>query len=230
MFTDKNYNQLILVSGSSQLLYCREFLEGLILTNHDFHDMIEDNVREDNPSAQHFVARYCHPDVIKSYVEILKSFEVNKNEINLAILKFLKRVAFDCHYETMLLQVSVLKCLMNIMDYHNSLPGHAEFVELGRHLMVTFGRMANLKRWMYQEVLFWKTSNDLMWMEDAVDPPPVVEEANNDDHLGNEDHLNEQLSSSSYNHLSHLLACLLIFDEIILRDARRYKDDHRVWT
>lgn len=124
--------------------------------------------------AVHFMTRYCSPEVIKSYLDVLKHFKTNEDEINLAILKFYERIVYDCHYEVMLLQVSVLKCLIAIMNDHSSMPGHAGFVELGKHLMRHFGSMANKKRWMFQELLFWKTTGDVLEIENAVDPPPIA--------------------------------------------------------
>lgn len=121
----------------------------------------------------HFMSRYCTPEVIKSYLDSLYDFKNNDTAINLNIIKFLERVVYDCKCEVMLMQASLLKCLLEINDYHSSLPGHDRFVALTKHLMKTFGEMIHKKRWMIQELLFWKTHNDVIEIENAVDPPPA---------------------------------------------------------
>ena len=127
----------------------------------------------------HFMSRYCCPDVIRIYLSVLKNFKTNDLAINMAILKFLERIVYDCHYEVLLFQAQVFKCLLEISDY--SLPGYQGFVELGEYLFTKFGSMANKRVFMYQELLFWKTTNDVREIELAIDPPPPVAVATRDD-------------------------------------------------
>lgn len=172
IYTDKDYNCLLLNSFQEyeEHNYCREFLEDLIVANDIFLDSINEF------GAEHFTARYCNPHVIKSYVDILKSFKTNTDQINLAVLKFMKRIVFECHQETILMQISIFKCLLKIMDY-KLIPEHEQYVSLTQHLIEKFGAMANKKRWMYQELLFLKSMNDVVEIENAVDPPQAPQEA-----------------------------------------------------
>lgn len=129
--------------------------------------------RDRDMKTAHFLTRYCCPDVVSTYLRILKDFATNEDATNLAIAKFFERIVYDCKYDLILCQISVFRCLFLIMDYHSPFAGKDKLIELAKHLMETFGAMANKKRWMFQELLFWKTMNDTIEIENAIDPPPV---------------------------------------------------------
>lgn len=124
-------------------------------------------------TSAHFMTRYCCPDVIISHLKVLKNFKTNDKTINLALLKFFERLVYDCKNDVILCQASVFRCLLEIAEYHSSLAGQDGFKTLLIHLIENFGRMANKRRWMFQELLFWKTTNDVIEIENAIDPPPV---------------------------------------------------------
>lgn len=174
IFTELEYNSLLLTlfQQYEESRYCREYLRDLISTNDIFLQLFEEyHAAEVDGVKGHFVARYCSPDVIRAYLVVLRDFRTNDSGLNVQILKFFKRVVYVCKCEVILLQASVLSCLLEIVDYHPSMPGHDEFVALTKHLMSIFSEMINKKRWMIQELLFWKTNNDIIEIENAVDPP-----------------------------------------------------------
>lgn len=120
-----------------------------------------------------FMLRYCCPSVVSAHLKILLNFKANSDGVNLAILRLFERIAYDCKYEIILFQLSVFRCLIDIMDYHSPFVGKDRFIDLGKYLIENFGTNANKKRWMFQELLFWKTTNDVLEIENAIDPPPV---------------------------------------------------------
>jgi len=185
----------------SEPKHSKHYLRDLIQTNHCFLELLEkysknhasveienDKEMEDNEElgnktlksrkrkkaelrATHFVSRYCCPDVIRLHLEALKNFKFNEDETNLAILKLFERIAYDCRNEVILFQASVFKCLLEIRSYDPSMAHRDGFIALAQHLMQCFGVSANKKRWMFQELLFWKTANDVIEIENAIDPP-----------------------------------------------------------
>jgi hypothetical protein len=196
IFSEIEYNTLVLnlfkqyVSSKHSPGYLRD----LIKTNHVYLELIEEyhkTLTDDPDRTIHFVNNFCIPEILASYTETLREFKTNETELNLNILKFFERVVHDCRNEVMLMQASLLKCLLEIHDYHASLPGYHGFLALTKHLMASFGEMINKKRWMIQELLFWKTRNDVIEIENVLDPPvehaPATEDnpftEDNDEHL-----------------------------------------------
>lgn len=168
IFSELEYNSLLLtmIQQYDESKHCPEYLKDLISANDIFLDLFDSEPRDFS-----IVTRYCSPDVMKVYVAVLRDFKRNDSALNLQVLKFLKKVVYDCKCEVLLMQASVLSCFLEIVDYHNSMPGYAEFVKLTKHIMSIFGDLIGKKRWMIQELLFWKTNNDIIEIETAVDPP-----------------------------------------------------------
>lgn len=147
-------------------------------SQHYIKDLIEANdilldLSEIHFKANDFAARYYSPDIVCIYNDVLRTYADNAASTNTAILKFFQRL-IDCNSEIILFQASLFKTLIEIMDYHSPFAGKKDFEELGAKLMASFGAKANKRRWMFQELLFWKSSNDVVEIENAIDPPAVV--------------------------------------------------------
>lgn len=120
-----------------------------------------------------YMIKYCCPEVIAVYLRVLRNFKQNSDSTNLQVLEFFEKVVHDCKHEVLLHQASVFKCLLEITDDSSSLPHYSRFLALAKYLMETFATMATKRRWMFQELLFWKTNDDLLQIENSINPPPV---------------------------------------------------------
>uniref|UniRef100_A0A6G1SJT6 Protein timeless n=1 Tax=Aceria tosichella TaxID=561515 RepID=A0A6G1SJT6_9ACAR len=187
IFSEIEYNTLIVTQFRHYVSskHSPGYLRDLIKTNHVYLELIEDYHKSLNDPmlTTHFVNNYCIPEILSAYSETLRDFKTNETALNLNILKFFERVVHDCKNEVMLMQASLLRCLLEIHDYHPSFPGYHGFVALTKHVMAAFGEMIHKKRWVMQELLFWKTRNDVIEIENAVDPPmgPVAQSPRHDD-------------------------------------------------
>lgn len=120
-----------------------------------------------------FMMRYCNPDVLRAHVYVLSKFRRNSDSVNLAILKFFERIAYDCKCENVLFQITLFKCLIDIVEYDSTLPGFERFKKLTLYLFSNFGGKANEKRWMFQDLLFWTMGEDgSNIMEPEREPTP----------------------------------------------------------
>lgn len=197
IFSEVEYSTLLLIMFQqyNEPKHSIHYLCDLIQTNSVFlellqeyssnHEPVEnpDEVLKEKSSkrkrkmdfrAAQSVMKYCCPFVVSAHLSVLRNFKSNEDATNMAILKLFEGIAFDCKNEIILFQASIFQCLLEIMDYDQSLPGYDRFKKLGMHLMEKFGAMANKRRWMFQELLFCKTFNDAMEIQDAIDPPPVM--------------------------------------------------------
>lgn len=187
IFSEIEYNTLILTLFKQYLSHKHTpgYLRDLIKTNHVYLELIEEyhKTLNDPMRSAHFVASYCIPEILAAYTETLRDFKTNETVLNEYILKFFERVVHDCKMEVMLMQASLLRCLLEINDYHPSFPCYHGFAALTKHVMASFGEMIHKKRWMMQELLFWKTRSDVIEIENAIDPPigPVAQDPKEDD-------------------------------------------------
>lgn len=194
IFTELEYTTLLLnlFQQYDAPKHSHHYICDLIQTNDLFLNLLKNYSKSSKPLGEDstgeskddfatsvFISRYSHPHVIQLHLITLKNFEYNDDETNKAILSLFKRIVYDCKNQVVLFQTSVFRCLLKIME--SKLPYRAEFTELAKHLFYEFGRMANKRRWMYQELLFWKGSSDVIEIENAIDPPAVAPVDNEDD-------------------------------------------------
>lgn len=190
IFTENEYCSLLttLFQQYDEPKHSVLYLEDLIKTNSVFLELLDSfNCELDHESEQSgtppkkrgkkfdyrtagFMMRYCCPDVLKAHVNVLKKFRDNSDSLNLAILKFFERIAYDCKNENALFQISLFKCLIEICDYCSTLPGYERFKKLTCSLLQNYGALANKKRWMFQDLLFWTMGEGVIEQEE-VDPP-----------------------------------------------------------
>lgn len=154
-----------LLQNFEQPKHSIHYVQDLIETNDIFLEVLD-------PCEPEFLTRYCHPDIISVYVELLRRFETNNDKTNLIILKFLERVLYECKNETILCQASLFNSLLSIIE-SRSVTNLDRFKKLAENLFEAFGRKANKKSWMFQEMLFWKKHSDIIEIENAIDPPTV---------------------------------------------------------
>jgi len=62
------------------------------------------------------IQKYCHPNVIKNYALLLRSYDTNSGETNHCIAKMLHRIAFDCKMHVMLFQASIFRTFQRILQ------------------------------------------------------------------------------------------------------------------
>lgn len=200
IFSEVEYTTLLLnmFQQYNEPKHSTHYLNDLIQTNSVFLEILQEysskHAPVENPEevsnvktkkrkrkldfrAANFTMKYCCPLVIIAHLNALENFKTNDEATNMAILKMFEGIAFDCDNEVMLFQASIFRCLLEIMKYDSSLPGYDRFHALGKHLMERFGSMANKRRWMFQELLFCKTFGDAMEIQDAIDPPAVIPDA-----------------------------------------------------
>lgn len=201
LFSEVEYSSLLLTMFQQydEPKHSAHYLKDLIQTNSIFLELLQeyssthapvenpDGAPKEKPTkkrkkkmdlrAANSLMRYCCPYVIAAHLKVLESFKTNDENTNVAILSLFEGIAYDCKNEIMLFQASILRCLLEIMSYDPSMPGYDGFKALGEHLMKEFGAMANKRRWMFQELLFCKTFTDVTEIQDAINPPPVMPEA-----------------------------------------------------
>lgn len=188
IFTELEYNTMLLnlFQQYDAPKHSQHYVSDLIKTNSIFLDLLENYSRSQKTQNTEptevslFVNRYCHPNVIQLHLLVLNNFEFNEDETNKAILSLFNRIVFGCKNQVVLFQTSIFRCFLRIME--SKLPYKEEFASLGKHLFYEFGCMANKRRWMFQELLFWKSGHDAIEIENAIDPPavePVVTEVDN---------------------------------------------------
>lgn len=136
------------------------YLMDLVKTNQIFLKLYGENCK-----TQDILIRYCCPDVLRAYTATLEHYKTNDGSTNLAVIEFLEQV-IEYGQGTQLFQASLFGYLLEIMNYDN------RYNALAKQLFSSFGDMANKKRWMFQELLFWKSANDIIDIECAINPPP----------------------------------------------------------
>lgn len=165
IFTNLEYSSLLveLLKNYDEPKHSAHYLRDLIKANHIFINLMEKYGPEE---TKHFITRYCCPEVIKTYLDALKDHQTNEESTNLEILRLYERIAYDCHYEMLLVQASIFKCLLEVM------PANERFQSLAVHLIRAFGELTNKRRWIFQELLFWKTSGDAREIDCIINPQP----------------------------------------------------------
>lgn len=166
VFTNLEYSTLLveLLQNYDEPKHSAHYLRDLIKANHIFINLMEKYGPEE---TKHFITRYCCPEVIKTYLDALKEHRSNEESTNLEILRLYERIAYDCHYEMLLAQASLFKCLLEVM------PVNERFGALAKHLIQAFGELTNKRRWLFQELLFWKTSGDAREIDCIINPQSV---------------------------------------------------------
>lgn len=161
-------------------------LEIEILDETGKDEQVEDEqVEDENPVVEtefnfiNFVGRYCNPDVISAHLIILKKFKSNHERTNEAVIKMLERIVYDCGFETLLMQASILKCFLEIIEY-KKLTGTdsaiiQRMIQLGRTVIEKMAAMANRRRFLFLEILFWKSPNDTVEIDYWMNNKPEVE-------------------------------------------------------
>lgn len=186
IFTENEYSSLLttLFQQYDEPKHSALYLEDLIETNNVFLELLDTfNCELDYEPEQSgtppkkrgkkfdyrtagFMMRYCCPDVLRAHVYVLKKFRKNPDSLNLAILKFFERIAYDCKNENALFQISLFKCLIEICDYNSTIPGYDRFKKLTYFLFQNYGALANKKRWMFQDLLFWTMGEGVIEQEE----------------------------------------------------------------
>lgn len=190
IFTENEYSSLLttLFQQYDEPKHSLSYLEDLIETNSIFLELLDSfNCELDHLEPEQsgtppkkrgkkfdyrtagFMMRYCCPDVLKAHVTILMNFKKNSDSLNLAILRFFERVVYDCKSENVLFQISLFKCLIEIVEYSSSLPAYERYKKLAYYLFKSFGSFANQKRWIYQDLLFWTLGEGMI--EPEVNDP-----------------------------------------------------------
>lgn len=172
IFSEMEYNTLIL-SLLKQYIPNKHnpgYVKDLIKTNHVYLELIEDYFKtlDDPERITYFMSSFCTPEILATYTQVLEDFRNNEAELNIHILKYFERVLYDCKNDVMLMQASLLRCLLEIHDYHSSLPGYDGFVRLLKQIMASFREKIGRRSWMIQELLFWKTRNDAVQIDNEV--------------------------------------------------------------
>lgn len=233
IFTENEYSSLLttLFQQYDEPKHSVLYLEDLIVTNSIFLELLDsfnceiDNNQEAEQSGTPpkkrgkkfdyrtagFMMRYCCPDVLKAHVTILKKFKNNSDELNLAILKFFERIVYDCKSENFLFQISIFKCLTDIVDYNSTLPGYDRFKSIAYHLFESFGALANRKRWLFQDILFWTLGEGVNEPEESYLSESQKKEPENEE--GDKEEAEGELGLPNDYPLSDLQAELGLSDE-----------------
>lgn len=160
--SDLDYSSLLLnlflqFDNSKHSLH---YLADLVKTNQVFLKLYEQHCEK-----QDILIRYCCPDVLRAYTTTLEQYKNNDGPTNLAVIEFLERVV-EYGQEMQLYQASLFRYLLEIMNYDS------RYDALARKLFSSFGNLTHQRRWMFQELLFWKSANDIIEIEFAINPPP----------------------------------------------------------
>jgi len=175
IFTEVEYNNMLLslFHQYDDSKHCSEYLKDLIAATDIFLDL--------GKEFQSMSSYYCSSDIVRAYSQVLKDFKRNDSSTNLAILKYFERLANDHHMGIMLMQASIFKTLIEVVD-EVYITGHQRFVEFTKTLSHEFIKIASdNKRWMFQELLFWKSHGDVIEIEHDPQSEQVVTADNVDD-------------------------------------------------
>lgn len=152
--------------------HSEHYLADLIIANQDFLEVIESYKDYD---ASLFVSRYCNSNVISAHIRILRQFKTNSDSINAAITKLFNRIVYDCKSELVLCQASLFQIFLQLIDYKAISPTLERLRSIGIHVIKYFASLANKKRFMYQELLFWKSLDDMHEIDSVINPPDPAE-------------------------------------------------------
>lgn len=186
IFSEVEYSNMLLslFQQYDESKHCSEYVKDLIKANEVFLEL-----GKENQSMSHY---YCL-DVLKAYSSVLKSFKTNELKINLSILTYFEQLAHDHHMEIMLMQASIFQTLLEIID-DGHVAGHERFLTLTKELSSKFvALVADKKRWMFQELLFWKTHNDLLEIEHDPQEEQIITTDTINEHDSNKEAGGDQL-------------------------------------
>lgn len=219
IFTQQDYSSLImnLFQQYEERKHSLHYVKDLIITNQAFLDLVENYAQDDEETGDVLLVRYCGPKVIHLHAQMLRKFKQNEDVVNLAILSLFERVIKNCKGELVLFQIIIFKTLIEIVEFSPAFPGYERFKVIACHLSKKFGEMANRKNWLFQELLFWKTSCDADEIEKAVYPPsPLPDEPSMD--LPDADIMNDVVSEGGADvDIADLEASIL--DDDVLSDG-----------
>jgi timeless len=116
------------------------------------------------------ILKYSHPNVVKNYALLLKTYDTNSSQTNHCIAKMLHRIAFDCKMHVMLFQVSIFRTFQRILrDPLTNSPSIEELSKFAKFIIGKFVKVAQKNKKVFMEILFWKNCREAYEIEEGYD-------------------------------------------------------------
>ncbi|MGH0145122.1 UNVERIFIED_CONTAM: hypothetical protein FKN15_068014 [Acipenser sinensis] len=118
-----------------------------------------------------YIKRFANANILKPYIQLLKSYHQNSSHTNHCIVRMLHRIAYDLKMEPLLFQLSVF-CLFNrILGDPAAAAAYKELVTFAKFVLSRFFTLAARNDKAYVELLFWKNVGTVREMTEGYRKP-----------------------------------------------------------
>lgn len=102
-----------------------------------------------------FIKRFAHPNIVRPYVILLRSYSQNSPHTNHCVTRMLHRLAVDLKMEALLYQLSVFSLFNKILG-DPAAAAYQELVKFAKYVLNRFFVFAATNNKAFVELLFWK--------------------------------------------------------------------------
>ncbi|XP_058867498.1 protein timeless homolog [Acipenser ruthenus] len=118
-----------------------------------------------------YIKRFANANVLKPYIQLLKSYHQNSSHTNHCIVRMLHRIAYDLKMEPLLFQLSVFCVFNRILGDPSAAAAYKELVTFAKFVLSRFFTLATRNDKAYVELLFWKNVGTVREMTEGYRKP-----------------------------------------------------------
>ncbi|XP_058869268.1 protein timeless homolog isoform X2 [Acipenser ruthenus] len=118
-----------------------------------------------------YIKRFANANILKPYIQLLKSYHQNSSHTNHCIVRMLHRIAYDLKMEPLLFQLSVFCVFNRILGDPAAAAAYKELVTFAKFVLSRFFTLATRNDKAYVELLFWKNVGTVREMTEGYRKP-----------------------------------------------------------
>ncbi|CAG0888758.1 unnamed protein product, partial [Cyprideis torosa] len=157
--------------------------QGEVEEERDKEEEADESEEEDRTAAvervfdfQEFLVKFTEPRILSCYGLLLKSFDSNSNQTNVALVKLFHRLAWDLKCPALFYQASIFRSFQRILASPKKLtdPAIKELARFATFIVRKFTENAATNVHIFMELFFWKRARDAFEVENGYRPyvPP----------------------------------------------------------